>query len=101
MRALLNKSNKNRKALDLDFLEELYKKQEGKCAISGETMTYQSGEGRIATNISIDQILPNKGYYPENVQLVCLNVNIIKSDQSMEELIEWCKKVVDYNCRKT
>lgn len=38
----------------------VWKAQNGKCAISGLDMTYELGEGRIYTNVSIDQIMPSK-----------------------------------------
>lgn len=39
----------------------VWKAQNGKCAISGLDMTYELGEGRIYTNVSIDQIMPLNG----------------------------------------
>lgn len=58
----------------------LWKSQNGKCAISGLDMTYELGEGRLYTNVSIDQIIPSKGYTADNIQLVCKA--IIEHNQS-------------------
>jgi len=48
--------------IDLVYLLNLYEKQQGKCAISGVSMTYIVGHGRVNTNISIDRIDSSKGY---------------------------------------
>lgn len=53
----------------------VWKAQNGKCAISGLDMTYELGEGRIYTNVR-----PSKGYTIDNIQLVCMAVNQLKSD---------------------
>lgn len=89
----LSKKKCERRNLTLDFLLELYNRQNGQCAISGVTMTYITGSGRVPTNISIDRIDSDKGYEEENVQLVCRQVNIMKSELSLEELQSWCKLI--------
>lgn len=89
------RSYKNRnKTLSIEFLLDLYEKQKGLCAISKEVMTYNQGTGRCPTNISIDKIDASLPYNPENVQLVCHRVNIMKTDGSEEELRDWCKKIL-------
>ena len=100
MMSLLTKKGKNREALSLDFLVDLYEKQNGCCAISGVKMTYLAGHGRQDTNISIDQIRPGAGYTENNVQLVCRCVNSMKYDYSMDNFISWCRKIVEFNEKK-
>lgn len=73
----------------------VWKAQNGKCAISGLDMTYELGEGRIYTNVSIDQILPSKGYTIDNIQLVCMAVNQLKSDLDMDTILILCSAIVD------
>lgn len=80
--------------LDYKFLYELYKKQEGKCAISGLPMTYNVGHGRNYHNISIDRIDSTKGYTKDNVQLVCAQVNMMKSDMTMEMFYNFCENIL-------
>lgn len=46
-------------------------------------MTYIEGSGRHLKNMSIDRIDPTKGYTEDNVQLVCAQVNMMKSDMSL------------------
>lgn len=74
---------------------KLLKAQNGKCAISGLDMTYELGEGRIYTNVSIDQIMPSKGYTIDNIQLVCMAVNQLKSDLDMDTILILCSAIVD------
>lgn len=66
--------------ITLDYILDLWKKQNGLCAISKIPMTYELDSGRIYTNVSIDQIEQGKGYTEDNVQLVCMAVNQLKSD---------------------
>ena len=73
----------------------VWKAQNGKCAISGLDMTYELGEGRIYTNVSIDQIMPSKGYTIDNIQLVCMAVNQLMSDLDMDTILILCSAIVD------
>lgn len=93
LRALATKKLERRK-LDIDFLMKLYENQDGKCAISGKEMTYQSGRGRIPTNISIDRIDSNFGYEVDNIQLVCIQANKMKAELNMDELQDWCAAIL-------
>jgi hypothetical protein len=74
---------------------ELWNKQNGLCAISKIPMTYEIDSGRIYTNVSIDQIEQGKGYTEDNVQLVCMAVNQLKSDWDMNTVKYICKMVVE------
>lgn len=98
MRGLLTRADR-RDTLDIDFLHSLYLKQNGKCAISGETLTYITENGKCPTNISIDRIDSSVGYEKENIQLVCAVVNTMKMHYPTEALIDWCEKIVLYNKR--
>lgn len=95
----MSKGKRKYQSLEFDitkeYIKELYLKQDGKCAISNIPMTYISGSGKHATNISIDRIDSNKGYTKDNVQLVCSHVNMMKSDLSLEELYSFCKSIVE------
>lgn len=96
---ILNHATKRKQHLgfniDLIYLLNLYEKQNGLCAISGVNMTYLAGKGRVFTNVSIDRIDSNKGYLRGNVQFVCDIVNIMKSNMSHEELLFWCKSILN------
>ena len=76
-------------------LMDLWNKQEGKCAISKIPMTFNIDSGRNPYNISIDQINPSRGYTKDNIQLVCMCVNQLKSDFDMNTVINICKNILN------
>lgn len=86
-------TRKTRKQLSVEFLKNLYKEQDGKCALSGLEMTHLSFVGRVSTNISVDRKIPGGSYTPDNVQLVRSAVNSWRGDLSLEEFIETCRCV--------
>jgi hypothetical protein len=59
-------------------LYNCYHKQKGKCALSGQKMTWLTGQGKVDTNISVDRIDPTLGYEPDNIQLITYRCNIMK-----------------------
>lgn len=81
--------------ITLEYLLTLWNLQKGICAISGIPMTFERYNGRIPTNVSIDKIDRNKGYIKDNIQLVCMACNQIKSDWSEEIMYNICKKIVE------
>lgn len=81
--------------LTVEYLKQLWDKQEGKCALSGIGMTYIFNCGRVHTNLSIDRITPSLGYIEGNVQLVCMACNQIKSDLTEEKMYNFCKMIVN------
>lgn len=97
------KSNASRRniavEIDKEDIIELYKKQKGVCALSGDKMThiYEPGtkkrNPKHIYNISVDRIDPCKHYTVDNIQLVCNKINVIKWDLDQDVFIELCKKV--------
>jgi hypothetical protein len=59
-------------------------------------MTYLAGNGRVATNISIDRIDSSAGYVRGNVQFVCDVVNRMKQDLPQNEFFVWCRRVLEH-----
>lgn len=84
--------------IDKNYVFSLYEKQNGKCAISGETLTFQ--KNNLSTNISIDRIDSSLGYVIGNIQLVCAYVNTMKWNKSIDELLFWCNKIIENHVRK-
>lgn len=97
MKVLLSKKRDARSELDIQFLTELWDKQKGLCAISGLPMTYKAGEGKVNTNVSIDQIIPGMGYTKDNVQLVTYSANLMKGTLTMAELYTMCEQILNYS----
>ena len=76
-----------------EYVETLWDKQEGKCALSGVFLTWQAGEGKQDFNVSIDRKDPNKGYIIGNIQLVAQRVNVMKHTLGDSEFYWWCKNI--------
>lgn len=79
------------------FLQDLWNKQAGKCALSGLDMTIRGERGTDLywNSVSIDRIDSSKGYLIGNVQLVCTGVNYMKKDMSDDMFIRFCKTVTE------
>ena len=73
------------------YLKELFELQENTCGITGDIILNTKG------NISLDKKDPKLGYIKGNVQWTNRKSNMMKQDLSMEELIEWCEKVLIKN----
>ena len=91
----------NNSIITKDELMKLYYKQDGKCALTNELMTYYSGPVLTETkyeskyNIAIDKIQPSGDYTIDNIQLIGLMIQQMKSKTSMnnEQFIELCKLI--------
>ena len=88
---------KRSETLTIEEVMVIYTNQNGKCALSGVEMAFTQSGGKCPTNISIDRIDSSLGYSKDNVQLVCSLVNTMKMQYSKEELIKWCKAIVEFN----
>lgn len=79
-----------------DFLRKLWDSQDGKCAVTGVSMTHIQGSGhKVWTNVTVDRICPNVGYIESNVRLVCRAVNYAKNAMTDKEMVEWAKAIVN------
>lgn len=83
--------------LDFDFLNDLWKEQDGKCAISGVPFELSPnetfGEPRQLSP-SLDRINPALGYIKGNVRLVTYQINCGIGPYGLEKFIDMCKAVV-------
>ncbi len=68
--------------LSLDFLDDLWEKQNGRCAISGVEMTYKRGD-LFAVRIDLKC---GENYISPNVQLVCDGIKRMKKGHTNEEV---------------
>jgi hypothetical protein len=75
----------------MDQLYLMLVRQNFKCALSGVQMTCKRERYVYTpTNASIDRIVPGSAYRMENVQLVCMQINIMKRRLSVDEFINRC-----------
>jgi len=74
---------------------ELLKKQEYKCALSGEPIAVD--RDNPGTTASLDRIDSTQDYSLSNVQWVHKYVNLMKQSFSQEYFISICKKVAAHN----
>lgn len=88
--------------LTMQFLWDLYVKQNKKCALSGVLLTLDIKIPRKSrTNTaSIDRIDSTKSYSEDNVQWVHKDINRMKSNFTDEQFIELCKSVAKYQKTK-
>jgi hypothetical protein len=69
----------------------LWDVQGGACHYTGEALTCQRNR---QNTISLDRIVPSKGYIPGNIVLCCDVVNKMKWDMDDDSLVVWCKKIL-------
>lgn len=82
-------------AVSIEYLDSIWKKQDGKCALSGIPIAFQD-LGKAKGTASLDRIDSNKGYIKGNVQWLHKDVNIMKNSFSDKKVLELCKLIVDY-----
>jgi len=80
--------------LDLEFLVELYKSQDGKCALTGISFKLEKYGNKRAFAPSIDRLNCSKGYTKDNVRLVCLVVNLALNDFGDQIFDTMCREYV-------
>ncbi len=94
----IKNSSKNRHLpfdITIEYIWDLFLKQDRKCALSGVNLTFNSKATIKDGNASLDRIDSSKGYIKGNVQWVHKRVNKMKSNYSEKELIYWCNLIAD------
>lgn len=72
--------------ISTEFLLNMWIEQDGKCALTGLQMVW--GQGVVSSmNVSIDRIDQTRGYYTDNVRLVCWCANSFRQKMSDSELL--------------
>ena len=86
--------------ISLEYVWDLFIKQERKCALTGREI-YFGKTNTKETTASLDRIDSSKGYIEGNVQWVHKTLNVMKWGVSMGEFITICKEVVkNYDNKK-
>ncbi len=78
--------------LNSEYVTELYKLQNGKCAYSGIEMNNKDND---LYQLSIDRVNSDLGYTKNNIKLCCWVFNLMKRDHSETLFIKLCTNVVD------
>lgn len=79
--------------VSIEYLWNLYQQQDGKCALTGEPITFDTQN----TTASLDRIDSSGDYTNDNVQWVHKVVNQIKWDLSPEDLTYWCRLIIEHS----
>lgn len=82
--------------INIEYIWDLFLKQNKKCAISGIELNFQSKTSEFDGTASLDRIHSNKGYIVGNCQWVHKDVNYLKNNMSDKQLVDWCCKIADY-----
>lgn len=91
-----------RDKLPRDALFRILERQGYRCALSGVPLTCILEKGVAhPTNASVDRIVAGGAYTEDNVQLVCVVLNMWRGNRSPEDFINWCKLVAAYNTNRT
>jgi len=75
----------------------LFIKQNRKCVLSGEILTFRSKSEIADGTASLDRIDSSKGYTIDNIQWIHKDLNFAKQKLSQHEFINLCKKVAYFN----
>ena len=85
-------------SISIEFINNLYHIQNGKCAISGLDIYLPLSDEHHTTGdytASVDRIDSNKGYTEDNIQFVHKWINKMKQNLQEDEFLYLCKLVVD------
>src|ERR1700750_3354313 len=80
--------------IEREQVEDLYKKQGGRCSLSGLSISFAKKRKEKST-ASVDRIDSSKGYSLDNIQLVDKRINNMKQSFSQNEFIKMCKLIAE------
>lgn len=88
--------------ISVDYIWNLYEKQNGKCALSGMDIkldrTHRTNSKIQSQNTaSLDRIDSTKGYIEGNVQWVYFDLNFMKWNTDNNLFIDRCHKITNFN----
>lgn len=83
--------------VSMEFLDNLLKKQDYKCAISGLPIKIHMGRKTKITTASLDRIDNTKPYTEDNVQFLHKHINYMKWTHDQKYFIKLCKTISQNN----
>lgn len=84
--------------IDCNYLQELWDKQESKCALSGLPIDLRANWQTTLQTASLDRIDNTKGYIKGNVQWLHKDVNNMKYTFTEEYFVDLCKRIGSSKC---
>ena len=98
-RITIAKNRAKKKGFDFDFTlddaMEIWKDQNGECAVTGFPMTHSMENFEFSA--SLDRMNNNAGYTRDNVRLVCARVNMMRNTLDAEMFLFWARAVSKNN----
>ena len=87
------KERKKKCDLTLEYLKELWDKQNGICPYTGmQLLEYVWNKSKKPNTASLDRIDSSKGYIKGNVRFICLMANYARNKWSDKEVVEFISK---------
>lgn len=86
--------------ISVQYAWDLFLKQNRRCALSGLPISFSStkqGHATGETTASLDRIDSSKGYIESNIQWLHKWVNLMKSDFTQDEFLNYCRVIIEYN----
>lgn len=84
--------------IDFEYLIDLWESQDGACCICGRPFDLEPAKERVNKNApSLDRIIPELGYTKGNVRFVSWQVNAAISEYGLENFMNICKDVIEFN----
>lgn len=83
-------------SVSIEYLWELFQKQDGKCYYTGEELTLSTRNTKGGMTASVDRLDSSKGYLEGNVVWCHKDVNVMKMDKSEQDFYELCQKIVNH-----
>lgn len=85
--------------IDVYYLKELWKLQNGLCVYTQIKMTLPETINRFTkshslTRASLDRIDSSKGYIKGNVEFVCYGINLAKNNYTKNEMMSFVKNII-------
>lgn len=92
-----SKINSYQFELDMEYLQELYENQGGKCAVTGIEFSLDKNPSfrKRPFAPSLDRVDCNLGYIKSNVRFVCVVVNIAINEFGDQVFDKMCKSYVE------
>lgn len=95
----------------VDGLVQLWKFQNGRCALSGREMVIPAANNTGGGNkngprvrqevVSVDRKNSDIPYQYDNLQLVCYMANCLKTNLPQREFVEWCRDIAEFSVPNT